>query len=273
MNLLRFALKKAAKKPAPERIWRSGPFERGLDCYSVNFSGEGEIWRVLFDQVCHEGIIGRWFDGEKYQYSCCIPWSKLEDATCEFIHYIGPYKFIHNTLYGFLINELLCIPRFRILLNIFEQFVFNRRRLVRTERMTALKYILERTFEDRNFGTSAGLFMVQVHSERSLYHPDRDQHIFHSELLLDSLVESGDLKKDGALYRLTPKALMSIAAYEEEDRRHRDSLRQQWVLTGLTFVLILVTALPLVLGWMKPPLEQATGSQKGLSSETFKVTQ
>ena len=251
MNLLRFALKRAAKKPAPDRIPLSGPRTRGLDCYTVFISGEEEAWSILLDQVCRNGLVGRWWNGERFEHSCCIPWSQLKGATYKFSHYVGPYEFRHSTPQSFLASELLNTYRFWILRNQIEQFFFNRRRLARAERMTALKLILERTLANHNYQTSAVAFLTELHSDRWVFHPDKEQHRSYCTLLLDSLVESGDLKKVEISYRLSPKALLTIASYEEEDRRHRDSLRQQRALSWLTFALFAVGAIQLVLGWLK----------------------
>ena len=117
--------------------------------------------------------------------------------------------------------------------------------------MTALRLILERTLANRDYQTSAVAFMTELYSDRWVFHPDKDQHISYGRLLLDSLVESGDLKKVEVSYCLSPKALLTIASYEEEERKHRDSLRQQRALSWLTFALVTVGAIQLVLQWLK----------------------
>lgn len=250
MNLIRFALKRAAKKPAPDRIPLSGS-RIGLDCYSVYILGEGKAWSILLDQVCRNGPVGRWWNGEMFEHSCCVPWSQLKDATYEFTHYVGPHQFKHSTPQSFLVSELLNIYHFRVFRNQIEQFFFNHRHLVRANRMMALRHIMERTLEDQNYQISAVMFMTELYSDHWVFHPDYKKHLSHCTLLLDSLVESGDLKKVEISYSLLPKALTTHASYEEENTRHRDSLRQQRALSWLTFALVTVGVIQLVLSKWK----------------------
>ena len=41
-------------------------------------------------------------------------------------------------------------------------------------------------------------------------------------------------------YQVLPKALATLASYEENDQRHRDLVRQQRILGFLTFALVVV---------------------------------
>lgn len=51
---------------------------------------------------------------------------------------------------------------------------------------------------------------------------------------------SGDLIESNGAYRLTPRALTTIAEKEEDDRRHQDQVRQKKVLSALTAALVVV---------------------------------
>lgn len=57
---------------------------------------------------------------------------------------------------------------------------------------------------------------------------------------MDSLVETGDLRREGVLgCKVTPKALVTLAQYEEENRRHRDNIRVQQVIALVTICLFI----------------------------------
>src|SRR5690606_6661423 len=119
-------------------------------------------------------------------------------------------------------------------------FLFNRRELVRKDRMDALRHFVGETQKNREFSSSVVGYMTALYGPRWVRHPD-DEHLqnFHS-LVLESLAESEDLQSDGVYYRLRAQALATLDGYEREERHHRDQLRQQYVLLALTFGLIVV---------------------------------
>lgn len=48
------------------------------------------------------------------------------------------------------------------------------------------------------------------------------------EFYLDSLVLSGELKRDSYNYVVTGLALRTIEAYEEQERKHTENVKMQW---------------------------------------------
>ncbi len=81
-----------------------------------------------------------------------------------------------------------------------------------------------------------------MHSNKWVYHPDKTLQIKYNELLLKSLADSGDLKIDRSDFgfKLSPKALPTIADYENDMKKHQESMSQAKAMKWLTFALILV---------------------------------
>lgn len=74
------------------------------------------------------------------------------------------------------------------------QFIYNRRRFARKDRIRVLRIFLENSVlrDDYNIGPSG--LMATLYGQRSFYHPDLDASINYYRLVLDSLAATGDLQ-------------------------------------------------------------------------------
>jgi hypothetical protein len=61
------------------------------------------------------------------------------------------------------------------------------------------------------------------------------------ELYLDSLIDSGELRKINNEYVVTGKAIGTIEKYEEEERRHTEAVKLQKKMFWLTILGVLFT--------------------------------
>lgn len=107
--------------------------------------------------------------------------------------------------------------------------------------MKVLKYFLERSIDAGNFQTSVVGLMADFHSIRSMLHPRYGETQAYYEIVLQSLVASGDLSQNGTSYSLAHKAVATLDHFEEQEQRHNDMVKQQARIGQLTAVLILVT--------------------------------
>jgi len=106
--------------------------------------------------------------------------------------------------------------------------------------MKVLEYFFEQTLTNRTFHSSYVAIVQGLNGIRAFGHPHIDDTQRYYELVLNSLVESGDLERREIYYSLSPHALVTLSGYEVEERRHRAEIRQQRILGFLTFVLILI---------------------------------
>ena len=247
----RFAIWWTMRKPATKLIPRSGPRTVGLNCFEVHIRSRESDLDVLVEGILPEGVSGQALFEFRFQNECIVSWQNLKGLTIEFTNYIGPYEFRYTNVLRFLISEILGLFRYIIYRNKIEQFFFNRRRLAITEQMEALRMIIDRTINDPQYRTSPMAFIADIYSQRVISHPDFDRLNAYTRLLLDSLVQSGDLRIDNGMYVLEPTALVSLSQYEVEERKHHDTIRQQCLLGWLTFALVLVGIVQLIVAYFK----------------------
>ncbi len=118
------------------------------------------------------------------------------------------------------------------------QGVYNRKTLVRSERMNVLNHFVEKTIEKPGFYVTPIQLGVNLNKQRWIFHPDRAKHQSHYRLLLDSLAETGELSKEGIAYSVTGKALATLAEFEQEQQRHQDNFNSAKTTHRLTIALI-----------------------------------
>lgn len=63
------------------------------------------------------------------------------------------------------------------------------------------------------------------------------------EAMLDALEELGEVKKNGARYLVTGKGIASLSQYEEEERKHRESMKNQNAIRWLTVIMAVAALL------------------------------
>jgi hypothetical protein len=246
------ALRIALSKPAPMQFDLSNT----ANFYRVDLTTEDSSSCVWVQSYYPEkGIEGLGLGDEgRYDVEMCLPLARGTPVRFRAKRWIGEHHFEYQSLGHFLLFERLPIRRLHVtLVRVWErctQSVFNKKKLVRHERIKILQFIFEKTLIDRNFITSPVMLPAEFHSVRYIHHPQSDEQISYSRLILNSLVASGDLqKRDNVSYSLAPKALQTLSAYEEDDRRHRDMLRQQRALNLLTCALIGVGLLQVYVSW------------------------
>lgn len=63
------------------------------------------------------------------------------------------------------------------------------------------------------------------------------------EAMLDALEELGEVKKNGVRYLVTGKGIASLSQYEEEERKHRESMKNQRAIRRLTVIMVIAALL------------------------------
>jgi hypothetical protein len=249
---MRFALYIASRFPAPSSIPRNGPKTVGLNCYTTYITTEDNSHSLLLEETSRYGVTGLLLVNSRYEYRGCLTWASIKDANFEFTHFIGPYDFPYSNITAFLFAEVFGFHRYFIYRNRVEQYFFNKKRLARTERIDALRTIVERSLNNRGYNASVVGFLGEIHTNKFFHHPDKDLQLAYIRLLLDSLADSGDLIKDrdGMSYKVGSRALTTLAQYEEDNRRHHDSVKMQWILAGLTFALVVVGIIQILVSYL-----------------------
>lgn len=252
--ILHWILPKLLTKKSPQTIPRSGEEGEKVDCYTIS----------LLDERGKPLYLVEGMDKEKGKLSVL----RLENATFSIketlslnevhpdrvgiTHYFGLYNLYYNSVYVFALNFIskydLAKVKVHIFWDIISQSRFNKRELVTKNSLDLLNFLVinqlnENISRPSSWGDSSAegidtfLLMTKLYSFRWISHPHSSQQMRKLELYLESLTESGDLKKENKRYFVTGKALKTLEGYEENERRHKDALGIQRKIVLLTLIL------------------------------------
>lgn len=241
MNFIsRYILKSLLDKPAPDRIPRSGEKALSVDCNVVYFRSPNKSWTLLCDEVTPEGVTGKyWSDGEEIG-RVSIPFRLMGDYELDITHFYGRHDLHYGSIAQYFWEGIVPVDKAKILIGKGSQFLFNKKELVRSERIEALKIILEKELDQRQYEISSVALSSLLYTEKWVFHPDKSRQLRYNDLLLSSLHDSGDLEKTQYGFRLSSKALVTIAQYEEDQKKHRENISQAKSMKWLTLALIFV---------------------------------
>jgi hypothetical protein len=111
-------------------------------------------FRSLPKAVLPEGLEGFYFVDGHERTEVCIPNAEIGSLPFKIIHHFREFTIDTNSLALFIVQRLVFYPYFAAWRYRAAQFIFNRRRLARQDRMAILRYIFEKTVEKSDFRTS-----------------------------------------------------------------------------------------------------------------------
>jgi len=241
LGILRFVLN--PKRRCPAVISRGEGSWWDTDCFSVRVNRDNK-WYLLLEKIDGKKIIGKEWDGEKYSIETTIFVEDFDSKDLHIINRYGPFDISYHGYRQFIIGGMTQYQRVKHRLWLkwhdLNQYFYNQDKLVHVNRMELLRSLVNHHIEME--GKPLRLFDVMELSFtfRWINHPEGDKERFHMELMLDSLVHSGDLTSSNRKYSLTGKALETLSGYELEERRHIQQVKLSRAMAILTFVLIVV---------------------------------
>lgn len=240
--IVRAAFKEAMRHPLPERIPMSDRQLIAERQYTGPYLSTATGQRVFYgEELKPNGIQGKWFETQNAPgENRLIPNSELLKYRVEFTEYIAELEFTYSSALEYLIHQWLGIPRLRLWRERATQFLYNQKRLVKADRMKVLKHFHQRTLENDQYRTDAQNLLSEFHGPRWARNDANMPLYDYQTLVLDSLVETGDLSRDDRGYVLRPQALVTLERAEDEFARHREQARLQMILILVTAVLALV---------------------------------
>lgn len=231
----------AMKKPAPNIIRTSSPgcLENNFYAVSLLFDDKEFVVEKVLKGV---GYLGCLRDGEKW-FDFCVSKELLKNkgVRVNIIHYFKRYNREMYSATAFYLGKVFFVHRVEQVKEFLLQFLFNRKRLVRKERMELLKYFAENTIKNPNYSVSSLSVGIGIYSSRWFYHPGRKEVQSHISLILESLVDSGELKRMSNSYKITPKALATLAEFERDEEKHKDIVSNGRLMVFLTAALVMYT--------------------------------
>jgi hypothetical protein len=236
------ALNKALEKPAPDRIPLSSPGALENDFYSVHLEDPESNTRILIRKPKKAGYEALVWKGEQSGKVKTLTEKDVDSTKFDLRieHYYQGYQFDYTDPGKFLLMNFI---RWHVLVKFkdrLSQSLYNKKRLVREERMELLGHLVERKIDNPRDEIYPLLLAVQKYSRKWLYHPDKDRHKAHLELVLDSFVESGELAKKDTNYVVTGKALVTLSEFELNVQRHQDQIKTAKVGNRLTWAIVIV---------------------------------
>lgn len=238
----RRALAITTKKPAPDRIPLSVPEKvRARDYYTATFEMVSGKRGFLVDEVVGDDVSGRWVSHTAEPEAASINLAELAPLPLEIRQYFGELEIVYDSPREFWWHHHLRIPRLKLARLWISNRIYARRLLLRADRMEILQRLLDYDIQERSRISTMDV-MNDLHGPRWPAHPQAMAAYRYAELLLESLVQSGDLETDNGSYRIKPKAIETIVRHDVENRRHRDNASlQRWVVI-LTVVLVAIGA-------------------------------
>lgn len=258
----------ALRRKAPSLIPTSGDRAKANDCYVVYLLDETGEARFLVEKLEGAEVQGKWsHDGKSFTEEKVLPTSRLPEFTVYIQHYYQTWTFYSVGVWKFLRYRWSRWPWIRVRFDRFLQSRFNKKELARQARMEVLEYVLTETMKDRKFQTHPTNLLTHLYSVRWVHRPDKDELMNYYTFMLDALKESGDLEAaDHHGYKLTPRALNTVSAFVQEERRHGDNYKIQrgifWLTIALMFFGLVQAGAAAYEQWLKPP-DTFTGTLGG----------
>jgi hypothetical protein len=239
---IRQALTIVLRKPSPDRIPMSG-WERlrTRDYYSATFDDD-QSRGFLVDALQDDDITGRWVCYGADPEEDRVPLNQIYLKPLTIRCYINELEIIYTSPVEFIWHSRLHIPQIKLFRERVEKFFFRRKKLVRVDRIAMLSTLLDCETANGQ-GKPLGQLMQEKHGQRWHQHPRGMTEYRYAKLLLDSLVDSGDLKDEQGRYRATSQAISTIIAHEVEEQRHHDNVNQQEKMGCLTLILAATAAI------------------------------
>lgn len=223
-------LSRVLSRPCGSRIARSGSKGEAVNCFVTAIDKGDDPYLIV--QSLSNGQLGciEW-DGSSYTTAVEHPLNSFRLQDFRITHYYGLSEVGYDGLIDFLVNRFTAWPYVKIHVARsfagFDQYLFNKKKLVSKARGDLLKLLVTEALEGRTEHESLEL-MTALYSIKWYSHPEGGAVHKRLEFYLDSLAETGELRKVNYKYVVTGQALRAIGEYEEQERKHTENVKMQW---------------------------------------------
>ena len=237
-------LTRVLSRPCESRIPRSGSKGAAVNCFVTAIDKGDDPYLIV--QSLHNGMLGciEW-DGSSYSKAIDLPLSDFRFGDFRITHYYGLSEVTYNGLIDFLVNRATAWPYIKIKAVLafthFDQYLFNNKKLIAKERMDLLKVLVNEALDGRIEHEPLDL-MTALYSIKWFSHPQGTEARRRLEFYLESLAETGELRKANHKFTVTGHALRAIDEYEEQERKHTENVKMQWRTFWLALAVAALTA-------------------------------
>lgn len=258
VRLCRIALPAVLGRACESRIPRSGENGARVNCYVTAIDRANDPYLIALGLSGDTLACIEW-DGSSYSIDRTIPLASLKLSDIRITHYYGHSEVQYSGLLDYLQSRVAPWPYLKIhvvrRLGGIGQYLFNKKKLATKQRNDLLKFLIERTL-DGEVEHEATDLMTELYSIKWVLHPHGDAQQRKLEFYLDSLVETGELRRANYNYIVTGFALRAIEQDEEHERRHTENVKMQWRMFWLTLAIVALTVvqaglirLPALVDW------------------------
>ena len=242
-KIKKYLLNVALKRPAPQRAPRSGLEGEALNCYVVRVFKDNDD-ALIIETSDGDKLDCLEFDGHQYSIKAGHNLESLLKYKFEFTHYYGLATILYPGWFDFAKGYTLKIPYIKAWLKFKRddlfQFIYNRKKFITKQRIDLLKAILDAQLNgaDRVSSISAMSF---IYSERVFSHPNWEDYFHRTELYLNALADTHELARSNGDYTITGQGISAIERYEEEERKHSETMTNQRRMFWLTLTIAALT--------------------------------
>lgn len=238
-------LKKAMNCACPGTIPRSGESGERVNCFSVYIDNHSKPY-LLLKRIEGDNLECLEWNGERFADEKIINFQEVPEPSLSVTHFYGLSEINYRGFKDFVFGRLLRIPYAALFIKrrvgTLGQYLFNKKKLVTKQRIELLSLLVRLHLDGKNVPSPVGL-MSHLYSLRWVFHPDRAEQIKKIQLTLDSFVDTGEISPIlNGEYRVNGKALHTIELFEEQERKHRESVIMQRLTIFLTVAIVVLTA-------------------------------
>lgn len=233
----------ALKRPAPQRVPRSGSEAKAVNCYTVRVFKDGNKGLII-ESMTNSMLDCIEFDEGRNTVKSEHEFESLLDYEFEFTHFHGLVTIKFSGWLDFALGHFFKFIYIRVWLESKKddllQFVYNRKKIVTKQRVVLLKTILDTQLNGADYVSVISVMSV-IYTDRLFSHPSWEDYLHYTELYLDALASTGELNKANGDYSITGLGISAIERYEEEERKHSEHMSSQRRMFWLTFVIAALT--------------------------------
>ena len=238
-TLARKVLTSVLSRPCDSRIPRSGEKGAAVNCF-VTAIDRGEEPYLIVTGIDQDTLSCIEWDGSSYKVERTLSLDEFDLFDFRITHYYGLSEIRYFGILDFLRDRFTAWPYIKIYfvrrLSSADQYLFNKKKLFTKQRKELLKVLVNHALDGRVQHEPLDL-MTDLYSIRWFGHPQGNEAHRRLEFYLESLTETGELKKIGYKYIVTGHALRAIEEYEEQERKHTENVKMQRRMIWLTLAL------------------------------------
>lgn len=236
---------------SPSVIPRSGEKAKLVNAFVIYIFKKDSDPLYLLDRIEEGSIIARkWNDySQKFEEEVRLKYEDIINLNPEIIHYHGLDEIRFYSMEEYFIEGASRLVYAKAILyrfkNWFTKYRFARKDLLVHKRIDVLRKIIDCHVKATNLqhSISANELFTLMHTPLWYIHPNAKMYKKTLQLNLDSLVITGELRKEQDRYFVTGKAIETITHYELEENRYDQQLASQKLMGWLTFAILFLTVL------------------------------